>query len=322
MRRLGVWPWQPPSHRSAGFVNAAEIKRQRLALGTGLGLILVWASGLTLQKEVFAAMSAGGFLLARYLLLPVCAALLLCGRHGRRWPRLSAGQWRQMLLAAFIGQVLHVSLVTYGMHQSTAFSSALIMACAPVFTLLILWLAGQERLDARHWIGVLTAMLGVLVFLSDKLLRSDLSGSLGDLMLLLSALLFSIYSVLAKPLFEKHGSLETMCYTIMLAAPMVVVLNLSSLNQVAWSHLPPIIWLGFAWSCLVLMLLGWMLWGWVGVVRGVGRTAPLMYLLPPVAGVFAWLFADEVFGAAKLLGAGLALAGVAFSQLTIKEKRF
>jgi drug/metabolite transporter (DMT)-like permease len=49
-------------------------------------------------------------------------------------------------------------------------------------------------------------------------------------------------------------------------------------------------------------------------VRGVGRTAPLMYLMPPVAGVVAWLATDERFTAIKLLGAGVTLAGVALAQ--------
>lgn len=54
------------------------VRRQRLALATGVGVIAVWASAFTIQKQVYAAMSASGFLFARYLLLPLIAALLLC----------------------------------------------------------------------------------------------------------------------------------------------------------------------------------------------------------------------------------------------------
>jgi drug/metabolite transporter (DMT)-like permease len=51
-------------------------------------------------------------------------------------------------------------------------------------------------------------------------------------------------------------------------------------------------------------------------VRGVARTAPLMYLMPPVAGVVAWIMTDETFTAMKLLGAAVTLAGVAYAQFT------
>ena len=58
-------------------------------------LILVWGSNFSVQKMVFTAMSPGGFLMVRYLVMPVAAALLLCWRFGLRWPRVPrATCWR------------------------------------------------------------------------------------------------------------------------------------------------------------------------------------------------------------------------------------
>ena len=288
--------------------------RERLALGVGLALVVVWATAFTIQKQVYQAMSASGFLFARYLFVPLCAAVLLCIRHGLVWPRFSRQDAGALLAAAVVGQVLHVGLVTFGIHRSTAFSSALILACGPVFTLLVLRILGREQWGVRQLLGVGMALAGVLIFLSDKWLHADWSGTTGDLMLLASAALFSIYSVQSKSVFERLGSLEAMCYSTLMAAPFTVLLNLHAVHEVAWQALPPLIWLGFAWVSLGVAFGGWMLWGWVSVVRGVSRTAPLMYLMPPVAGLFAWAVSGEAFGPAKLAGAGLALAGVVVAQ--------
>jgi drug/metabolite transporter (DMT)-like permease len=288
--------------------------RHRLALGVALVLIVVWGTAFTVQKQVFQAMTVSGFLFARYLFLPVCAALLLCSRHGLRWPWPGAKDRRALVLAALLGQVLHVSLVTFGIDRSTAFSSALILACGPIFTLLVLRVTGHERWGARQLLGVLLAVAGVLIFLSEKWLRADWSGTSGDAMLLGGAALFSIYSVQTKSLFERMGSMDAMCFTTLLASPVTVLLNICAWGQVNWSALTTTVWLGFVWISLGVAFLGWMLWGWASVVRGVARTAPLMYLMPPVAGLFAWVFSGEVFGFSKLAGAGLALAGVAITQ--------
>lgn len=295
-------------------MSAHAAPRQGLALAVGLGLIVVWATAFTIQKQVYLAMSASGFLFARYLLLPVCAAVLLCMRHGWNWPRVSKEDSRGLLVGAVLGQVLHVGLVTFGINRSTAFSSALILACGPVFTLLVLRVMGRERWGFRQLLGVGLALAGVLIFLSDKWLHADWSGTTGDLMLLGSAALFSMYSVQSKGLFERLGSLEAMCYMTLMAAPITVILNVQAFGQVAWSSLSVMTWLGFVWVSLGVAFGGWMLWGWVNVVRGVGRTAPLMYLMPPVAGLFAWTVTGEAFGPAKLAGACLALAGVAVAQ--------
>jgi drug/metabolite transporter (DMT)-like permease len=65
---------------------------------------------------------------------------------------------------------------------------------------------------------------------------------------------------------------------------------------------------------------GWFVWGWINQVRGVARTAPLMYLMPPVAGFFAWVLTGEQYTASKLLGATIALLGVAFAQFAPQRK--
>lgn len=292
----------------------SEDRRQRVALGVGLAVIVLWASAFTVQKQVYAAMSAGGFLFARYFVVPLVAAALLWRQFGWRWPGLDAAQWRQMGLAALIGQVAHVSLVTHGIDRSTPFSSALILACGPAFTLIVLRLAGQERLTRAQVAGVLIAAAGVLLYLSDKLLRADWAGGRGDLLLLAGALLFAVYSVQVQPLFARHGSVVVMAYTTFLAAPVMIAIDAQAATTVAWGSFGPALWLGFCWAAVVVFFAGWLLWGWVNLVRGVGRTVPLMYLMPPVAGLVSWWVVGERFSAAKLAGAGLAIAGVALAQ--------
>ena len=63
--------------------------RARQALWAALVLILVWGANFSVQKAIFQALSPGGFLFVRYLIMPVAATLLLCFRFGTRWPRLS-----------------------------------------------------------------------------------------------------------------------------------------------------------------------------------------------------------------------------------------
>jgi drug/metabolite transporter (DMT)-like permease len=49
-------------------------------------------------------------------------------------------------------------------------------------------------------------------------------------------------------------------------------------------------------------------------VRGVARSAPLQYLMPPIAGVVAWFTLGETFSALKIAGAAVTMAGVAWAQ--------
>jgi len=295
--------------------------RERWALWSALALIVVWGTNFSVQKAVFGALSPGGFLFARYLIMPVAAAALLLSRYGLHWPRLPRRELLALLRLGLIGHLLHVGLVTYGIYWSTAFSSSLILACGPVFTLLILRWHGIEKFSRGQVAGVAVAVLGVLFFLSDKLLGGQWRAGGGDLTLLIAASFFSYYTVAAKPLIERHGGVLVMAYATLLGSAPVVLISLPAGIQISWSEISPLIWAGLFYAVLISAFVGWLVWGWVNAVRGVARTAPLMYLMPPVAALVAWIVTGERYTAVKLLGAAITLAGVALAQYASNSTR-
>ena len=287
---------------------------QRRALGAGLLLVLLWGAAFTIQKAAYAAMGPGGFLFGRSAVMTLCAVLLLLWRRSPLWPRLGAGEWPVLLRCMLVGPVLHILLITYGIHWSTPFSGALIMALGPVCTLVLLRVLRGTRLQRHQVIGVAMAFCGVLLFMSQKLLAADLRASGGDLMMLGATVVFSLYTIWVTPLVARHGGAEVMCWATLLATPLMLALTTAAAWQAPYLALEPAIWTAFLWTVLVSGFFGWILWGWVNAMRGVARTAPLLYLVPPVAGVVAWLTVGEAYTGTKLLGAALALAGVAWTQ--------
>jgi drug/metabolite transporter (DMT)-like permease len=200
----------PDAATAQSLAGAGAPDRSRQALIAAFVLILVWGANFSVQKAIFQALSPGGFLFVRYLIMPVAAAVLLFARFGRHWPRVSRADAMALLRLGLIGHLLHVGLVTYGIHWSTAFSSSLILACGPVFTLLILHWHGFEKLTRGQIVGVGVACLGVVTFLSDKLFGGHWQASAGDLVLLVAASFFSYYTVAAKPLIERLGGVTVM----------------------------------------------------------------------------------------------------------------
>ena len=62
-----------------------------------------------------------------------------------------------------------------------------------------------------------------------------------------------------------------------------------------------------------------MVWAWVNQVRGAARSAPLQYLMPPVAALVSWLWLDESFTWIKISGAFIVMAGVAYAQFAGRQ---
>ena len=314
-------PMPDPLASDLSRPRPATPDRARHALWAALVMVAVWGSNFSVQKIVFTALSPGGFLFARYLIMPVAATLVLCWRHGMSWPHVPRKDMLALLKLGLAGHLVHVGLVTYGIHWSTAFSSSPILACGPVFTLLILHWQGHEALTRGQVTGVAVACAGVLVFLSDKLLGGHWQASGGDLTLIVAAAFFSYYTVAAKPLIERHGGVTVMTYATLLGSGPVVLLSLPAGLRVAWSDVSLGVWAGLLYAVLISAFLGWLVWGWVNAVRGVARSAPLMYLMPPVAGLVAWAVTGESYTGVKLAGACVTLAGVAVAQFADPHSR-
>lgn len=292
---------------------------QSLALAAGLAVVAVWGANFAVQKALFGVLPPAAFLFARYLLMPCCAALLLLHANGWRWLHLPRADALKLAGLGVLAHTVHVSLVTFGIHWSTAFSSALIMACGPVFTLLILHWAGLERLTRGQVAGVALAIAGVLAFLSDKLAGRQWAATGGDLMMLFAASLFSYYTVMSKPLIQRHGGVVVMAYATLAGSPLIVLLGLPVALVAPWGQMGWLHWALLLWASLVSAFAGWLVWGWVNEQRGVGRTAPLQYLMPLVAGAVAWWATGERFTTVKLGGAALTLAGVALAQFASRD---
>ncbi|MCV2353018.1 DMT family transporter [Paucibacter sp. B2R-40] len=286
----------------------------RHSLAVGLAIVIAWGLNFPLQKALLTAMQPEGFLFLRFALMPLLVTGLLVQRYGLRWPGVSRSDAWALARLGLLGQGLHLALSSYGIHFSTPFSSSVLLACGPVFTLLILRAYGVERLQRKQLLGIAVAAAGALLFMSDKLLAANWRAGGGDAVLLLAAAMFSYYTVAAKPLIERLGAVLVMCYASLAATLPVLIYAAPKARQVDWAAVAPLLWLGAVWAIVCIGFITWLAWGWVNAQRGVARTAPLIYLMPPIAGLAAWASTGEQFTAAKLLGAAITLSGVALAQ--------
>lgn len=295
----------------------------QLSLVAAIAIMVVWGANFAVTKYVLDAIDVGPFLFIRFLTLPLLGFALLAlvyRRHlAKSVPR--RADWPRFIAAGLIGHTVHVGIVTWGIDMSTAFSSSLVLTSGPLFTLLILALMGVERLRPRQVAGTLAAFAGIVLFLSDKFAAGFSRAGVGDLVLLCAAALFSLYTVISRPLAARYGPLPVLAWTLAIGAPPMVLFTLPSFLAARLNAVPAGIWLGMFWAIVVSSFLGWLVWSWVNNVRGLARSAPLQYLMPPISGVVAWLMLGEQFTALKLGGAALTMAGVAWAQFGSGKKR-
>jgi drug/metabolite transporter (DMT)-like permease len=278
--------------------------------------MVAWGMNFVFVKYVLDNLGLGAFMFLRFLVLPLLGLVLLLlifkNRVRHTWPR--RADLPRFLLCALVGHVIHISAVMYGMNLSTAFSSSLVLTCQPLFTLAILAWLGAERLRGQQIAGTLVAFAGISLFLADKFAAGFSRAGLGDLTLLVAGAAFSAYTVLSRPLADRYGPLIVLSYTLLFSMPLMLALTYPFFADLKAASYGPAVWAAIFWALVVCSFCGWLVWTWVNSVRGIARSAPFMYLMPPVAGVMAWLTLGETFTWAKIVGAGVTMAGVAWAQ--------
>src|SRR3954468_4413849 len=227
--------------------------------------MLAWGMNFAFVKYVLDHIGVGTFMFLRFSVLPLLGLGLLAvafrGNLSRSWPR--RADLPRFVLCAFVGHVLHISAVMYGMNLSTAFSSSLVLTCQPLFTLGILAALGAERLRWQQLSGTAVAFAGIVLFLADKFSAGFSPAGIGDLTLLIAGAAFSAYTVLARPLADRYGPLILLSYTLLFSAPLMLVATIPFMLDIHPGSFGPAVWGALFWALVVSSFFGWLMWTWV-----------------------------------------------------------
>jgi drug/metabolite transporter (DMT)-like permease len=121
-------------------------------------------------------------------------------------------------LLGFIGVTFHQWLQATGLQTARATTTAWIVATIPVFTALLGWLVLKEKMGWIRVGGIVIAALGVLLIVSNgdlSALVSGETGAIGDLLILISALNWAVYTILSRRELARHPAARMLFYVML-----------------------------------------------------------------------------------------------------------
>ncbi len=126
-------------------------------------------------------------------------------------------EWRHVFRLALLGVVLNMGFFLVGLQYTSAVNAVLVITTIPVFTYAIAVLLKKEVLGPRRALGIAIALGGVLYLIGASYQASP-RHALGDLLIMLNALCYSAFLVLARPLTQKYDPLSLTAWMFLLGA--------------------------------------------------------------------------------------------------------
>jgi drug/metabolite transporter (DMT)-like permease len=270
-----------------------------LALGA---TAILWASAFPAIKIGLAGHGVAGL---SFLRLFVAAVALAAVAPLMKVRRPGARDLPLIAVCGATGMAAYQVLLNWGEVHVPAGTASLIIAVAPVFSVLLAAAFLVERMTVRTGVGSAVAIGGsAMIALSG----GDAGYSTAAWVVLAAAVAQGVYHFATKPLLQRYSAVEVACYATwagtLFLAPLAPGAVVGALGADLGSNLA-VVFLGVFPSAI-----GFVVWGYAVSRSSVSGATAVLYLVPVVAVAVSFVALAEVPTPAEIVGGVIGIVGV------------
>jgi len=297
---------------SRRFTRMPRIRDSNYALAPHLALVAVqilFGTWPIFGKVVLRSMSPSG--LVAFRLTGAALAFTLLQRKLTPLFRMPVKHLALLTLCSMTGVVGNQLLFVKGLSLTTVINATLISTTIPAFALFVSILFSYDRLSPRRLIGIALAASGVVYLVNPA--RADLSTqtTVGNLLIVCNSLLYAVYIVLSKDLFERYGALSVITWIFLVGSVITAPLGIYSLQTENIAAISTSVWLAIAFIIIFPTVGAYYLNAWALTKVAPSTVAIYIYLQPLIAFGLAPLLLGEKWNSRTIVAAVLIFAGVA-----------
>ena len=281
------------------------------ALAEGFFAVLVWGASFIATKIALTEVSPATIVWLRFAMgVVVLSVAITASRQLKAVPFRTLGFFTVLGL---VGITFHQWLQSNALVTSRASTSGWIVATTPVFMAVLGRLVLKERLGAARIVGIALAAIGVVLVVTrgePAALLHGQFGAAGDLLILISAPNWAVFSVLSRGALRSHPAIRMMAYVMgigWLFSTLLLVAGpgLSEVGRLSTRGWGAITFLGVACSGLAYI-------AWYDALQRMpaSEAGALLYLEPLVAMAVAAAVLGERITVATIVGGAVILLGV------------
>ena len=276
------------------------MERDRLSDVSLLCVSLIWGINIVAVKYLLTSLSPVNVILVRFITGSVLLFLLLLFLEDVKVPLRDI--WRLTVLGA-MGITLYQFLFTYALKYTSAVNVGILINMSPIYGGFLSALLGYERFARKRIVAIIVGFLGVFILMTKGDWRIILTGDIrGNSLALLASLAWGLYTILSKPLLDKHSPLKVTAYSMLAGSILLGAF-------VPWFFDPPELarlsgtgWLVIVFSIIFSIVVAFFLWYRAVARIGLTRTMIYQYCVPATAAAASYFVSGERLDIYQLIG--------------------
>lgn len=285
------------------------MKRQLIGYTLAVITITIWSSTFVITKLLLEHITEVQILVTRTIVAVLFLLLI--------YPKIKKVQSLKTELLFFVSGV---ALAMYFIFENTSVNLTfpsnvgLLVATSPLFTAIIISFLEKKQYFNRYTsTGFILAYLGVaLVVFGD----SGIEGfePIGDLLAVLAALMFAVYTVVLSSVTEQFHLIEKTRKVFFYTAITLVIYGVLFSHPIIWDTVQPSIVVGVLFLAIVASSLAFIFWNKSIEMIGTFKTSLFIYLIPVVTMILSFMIIDDPITLYKSIGAIMIIGGLYLSE--------
>jgi drug/metabolite transporter (DMT)-like permease len=226
-------------------------------------------------------------------------------------PHIKKKHWPRFFLCGLTGIAINQMFFIKGLTYTSAIHASLLILLTPILITVFAFTILKEKVTIIKALGLALGIGGaVLLILSKEHSASATNYLLGDMLIVINAISYTVYFIIVKPLMAEYPPLHVVRWIFTFGFLMILPFGWSEFFSISWEKLD----LSHCLSIFFIVVPGTFLAYFFNIYGiqhlGAGATGSYIYTQPVFAAIIAVIFFHEHLTPAKLLAGIMIFLGV------------
>ena len=219
--------------------------------------------------------------------------------------KIESKDYLRLFFCGVFGVALNQLMFFKGLNLTVPINASMIMINTPILVMLLSAILLKEKMPWFKLVGLAFGLVGAFFMIGGKNFNFTSNTALGDSMVLVNAISYSVYLIIVKPLMVKYKPFTVIKWVFFFGFFPVLFFSYPELQDISFSNFTIKAW----WS-LGFVILGVTVGAYLLNIYGLSKVDPsvvgiYIYLQPILAIFFAWMFLGEIHLTFEKVIAGL-----------------